>query len=257
MKLYFKFFSMHLKSRMSYKKSFFMSIVGQFLFAFSAFLTMYFLLSRFGSINGYTMDECLLSAGVMWSSFSLAECFFRGFDLFPGIIRRAEFDRILVRPRGLIFQVLCQQIEFARLGKLIQALVMLIWGVRAAPVVWTPLRCVTLALMILGGFAVFCSLFLLYAAISFFTLEGLEFMNCFTDGAREHGVYPLDVYGPSVLKFCTYVIPYALFQYYPLLYLLGRAPASHALLPLLAPVFAIPCYGLWRFGVRRYKSAGS
>ena len=257
MKLYFKFFSMHLKSRMAYKKSFFMSIVGQFLFAFSAFLTMYFLLLRFDSINGYTMDECLLSAGVMWTSFALAECFFRGFDLFPGIIRRAEFDRILVRPRGLIFQVLCQQIELARLGKLIQSLVMLVWGIRAAPVVWTPLRCVTLALMILSGFAVFCALFLLYAAISFFTLEGLEFMNCFTDGAREHGVYPLDVYGPAVLKFCTYVIPYALFQYYPLLYLLGRAPAGYALLPLLAPAFAIPCYGLWRFGVRRYKSAGS
>lgn len=134
---------------------------------------------------------------------------------------------------------------------------MLIWGISASSVIWTPLRCVTLALMILSGFVVFCALFLLYAAISFFTLEGLEFMNCFTDGAREHGVYPLDVYGPAVLKFCTYIIPYALFQYYPLLYLLGRAPASYALLPLLAPVFAIPCYGLWRFGVRKYKSAGS
>ena len=56
----------------------------------------------------------------------------------------------------------------------------------------------------------------LYAALSFFTLEGLEFMNCFTDGAREHGAYPLDVYGEGLLKFTTYVIPYALFQYFPL-----------------------------------------
>ena len=51
------------------------------------------------------------------------------------------------------------------------------------------------------------------AGISFFTIEGLEFMNIFTDGSREFGKYPLSVYGKGVLKFMTYVIPFALVQY--------------------------------------------
>lgn len=257
MKLYLHFLSMHLKSRMAYKKSFFMSVAGQFLTSFSAFLAMFFLMNRFETVRGYTLNECLLCAGVMWTAFALAECFFRGFDRFPNLLRRAEFDRILVRPHGLIFQVLCHEVEFSRLGKLIQAILMLAWGISGAPVVWTPVRCAVLGLMILSGAIVFSALFLLYAAISFFTLEGLEFMNCFTDGAREHGVYPVDVFGGAVLKFCTFCIPYALFQYYPLLYLLGRAPAGYALLPLLAPLFALPCCALWRIGVRHYKSTGS
>lgn len=257
MKLYFKFFAMHLKSRMAYKKSFFFAVAGQFLTSFTAFLVVYFLLNRFDSIKGYTLGECLLCASVMWMSFSLAECFFRGFDLFPGIIRRAEFDRILVRPRGLIFQVMCQQIEFTRLGKLIQSLLTMAIGIAVSGVAWTPLRYLCLGLMVVCGAAVFCALFVLYAALSFFTLEGLEFMNCFTDGAREHGAYPLDVYGAGLLKFTTYVIPYALFQYYPLQYLLGRGPTGYAFLPLLAPLFWLPCYAAWRFGVRKYKSAGS
>jgi len=122
---------------------------------------------------------------------------------------------------------------------------------------WTPMRCVCLLLMILGGVVVFSSLFLLYAAFSFFTLEGLEFMNCFTDGAREHFAYPLDIFGEGFVKFGTYIIPYALFQYYPLQYLLGRAGTEYAFLPLLAPLFLIPCYAVWRIGVRKYKSAGS
>lgn len=257
MKLYFKFFAMHLKSRMAYKKSFFLAAAGQFLSSFTAFLVVFFLLERFDTVKGYTLGECLLCASVMWMAFSLAECFFRGFDLFPGIIRRAEFDRILVRPRGLIFQVMCQQIEFTRLGKLIQSLMMMGVGVALSGAAWNPLRVVCLVLMILCGAVMFCALFLLYAALSFFTLEGLEFMNCFTDGAREHGAYPLDVYGEGILKFTTYVIPYALFQYYPLQYLLGRGPAVWALLPLAAPLFALPCYALWRLGVKKYKSAGS
>lgn len=257
MRLYFKFLAMHLKCRMAYRKSFFFSVFGQFLVSFVAFLTMYFLLDRFHSVRGYTMGQVMLCASVMWISFPLAEWFFRGFDLFPGIIRRAEFDRILVRPRSLIFQVMCQQVEFTRIGRVVQGVVMLCLGISLSGVQWTALRCLCFALMILGGVTVFLALFLLYAALSFFTMEGLEFMNCFTDGAREHFAYPLDVYGDVFVKLATYIIPYALFQYYPLHYLLGRAPSGYAFLPLLAPLFLLPCYGVWRIGVRRYKSAGS
>ena len=257
MKLYFLFLSMHLKQRMAYKKSFFFSLLGQFLQSTATFLTMYFLLERFDVVNGFTLADCMLCAAVMWSGFSLSECFFRGFDVFPGIVRRAEFDRILVRPRSLVFQVLCQQIEFARLGKLIQAMFMLYWGIAGAQVVWTGAKIAVLIGMILSGAMVFSGLFTLYAALSFFTMEGLEFMNCFTYGAREHGIYPLEVYGGFVMKFCTYVIPYTLFQYYPLMYLLDRGPAAWGFYPLLAPLFLIPCFLVWKLGVSKYKSAGS
>ena len=83
-------------------------------------------------------------------------------------------------------------------------------------------------------------------------------MNCLTDGAREFAAYPLDVYGKDVLKFCTCVVPYALFQYYPLTVLLGRSDrALYACMPLLSIAFLAPCLLLWFVGVRRYKSAGS
>ena len=135
---------------------------------------------------------------------------------------------------------------------------MLGYGVAASGIAWTPARAAVLAGMVLGGTAVFASLFLLYAALCFFTLEGLEFMNVFTDGAREFAAYPLDVYGTAILKFCTYIVPYALFQYYPLTYLLGRtASPLCALAPLAAPLFALPCWIVWRIGVRKYQSAGS
>ena len=60
---------------------------------------------------------------------------------------------------------------------------------------------------------------------------------------REHGRYPLSIYGKGVLTFCTYIVPYALVQYYPLMYLIGRHNDARAmLLPVIACVFIIPCY---------------
>lgn len=47
-------------------------------------------------------------------------------------------------------------------------------------------------------------------------------MNIFTDGAREYGKYPLSVYGKKMLLVTTFLIPYALIQYYPLLYILEK-----------------------------------
>ncbi len=89
-------------------------------------------------------------------------------------------------------------------------------------------------------------------------MEGLEFMNIFTDGGREFGTYPYSIYGKGVLKFVTYVIPLALFQYYPFLYLTGRSDRLlYMFLPLISMLFIIPCLIFWRFGVRHYKSTGS
>ena len=111
---------------------------------------------------------------------------------------------------------------------------------------------------LLGYVVVFFGLFLIHATLCFFTTEGLEVMNIFTDGSREFGMYPLSVYGEGVLKFYTFCIPIALFQYYPFLYLVGRSDDVRLIfLPLLGFVFLVPCYAFFRFGLRRYKSTGS
>lgn len=258
MKLYFKYVSMLLKSQMQYKASFIMTALGQFLVSFTAFLGMYFMFSRFHSVDGFAFSEVLICFSIVLMAFSITECFVRGFDVFPSLIQSGNLDRILVRPRSEIFQVLTSNIDFSRIGRLFQSILMLGYAIRAGEIVWTFDKVITVVLMIIGGIAVFSSLFILYAGISFFTIEGLEFMNIFTDGSREFGKYPLSIYGEGILKFFTYVIPIALFQYYPFLYLIGRSNnAGLIFLPLVGFVFMIPCYCFFRFGLRKYKSTGS
>jgi ABC-2 type transport system permease protein len=123
---------------------------------------------------------------------------------------------------------------------------------------WSWDKIATLALMIICGSILFFGLFVMYASFSFFTLEGLAFMNILTDGGREHGRLPFGVYGDGVLKFLTFVVPLALVQYYPLLYLVGRVDSPiYAIAPVFALLFLLPCYGFFRFGLRHYKSTGS
>lgn len=258
MKLYLHYLSMVLKSRMQYKASFFMGSLGQFLVSFTAFLGIYFLFERFHSVEGYSYPQVLICFSVMLLSFSVTECFARGFDTFPRLIRSGELDRILVRPRGVIFQVLTSNMEFTRLGRLLQAILVMAWAIPGSGIQWTWDKVLTIVLMILGGIAVFSSLFILYAGISFFTVEGLEFMNIFTDGSREFGKYPISIYGEGVLRVLTWVVPIACFQYYPFLYLIGHSRNPYlALTPLAGILFFFPCLAFFRFGLRKYQSTGS
>ncbi|MBD5154493.1 MAG: hypothetical protein HDT15_05290 [Oscillibacter sp.] len=257
MKLYLKFLSIHMRSAMTYRASFFLSCLGHLLITTNVFLSVVFLLDRFGAIGGYTMPQLSLCYAVILSGTSLAECFARGFDAFTRILSEAQFDRIMLRPRSLFFQVICQDMKPTMLARVLQAAVMLAWGINAGAVVWTPLKALVLALMILCGAGIFFGLFLVNACICFFTLEHVETLNIFLDGPREYGKYPFGIYGKPVLLILTFLVPLALVQHWPLQYLFDRGPAWYGVLPVVSLLFLIPCALLWQLGVRHYRSTGS
>ena len=258
MRLYLRFFAMHLKSQMQYKVSFFLTALGQFLISFTAFLGIYFMFSRFNTVEDFAFEQALLCFAVVLMAFSMAEMLGRGFDLFPRMISNGEFDRALVRPRNVIFQVLASKMDFTRLGRLIQAILVFCYAIPNSGIAWTLAKIFTLCLMVICGSLIFFALFLVYAAFAFFTIEGLEFMNVLTDGGREFGRYPFSVYGKNILRFLTFVVPLALFQYYPLLYLLDREQSAFFMfIPLIGLLFLLPSYAFFRIGLRRYQSTGS
>ena len=258
MGLYLKFFSMHLKSQMEYRVSFFLTVFGQFLVPFTVFLGIYFMFTRFESVAGFNFEQVLMCYATLLMAFSLAEILGRGFDTFPTMLGNGELDRALVRPRSLVFLVLAGRMDFTRLGRLFQAVVVLCYAIPNSGIHWTITKALTVFLMIGCGSLVFFGLFLVYAAFSFFTVEGLEFMNILTDGGREFGRYPFAIYGKKILLFLTFIVPLALFQYYPLLYLLDMEQNPlYMLMPLISLLFLVPSYAFFRFGLRHYKSTGS
>lgn len=257
-RLYGLYISVILRSAMQYKLSFFLMALGRFLVAFNSFLAIHFLFSDLVRIREYTYGDILLCCAIVQMSFALAECVASGFSAFSGMVRRGDFDRILVRPCSPILQVLGSRFEIGRIGYIITAMITLVVGIQNSRISWNGLRILTVIFMLIGGMLLFSGLFLIEATICFFTVEDARFTNILTYGGKEHGKYPIDVYGPGLMKFCTYVIPFTLVQYYPLQYLLGY---SQNLLYIIYPFgvigFLTVCYGFWRFGMRRYQSTGS
>jgi len=260
MRLYFKYLHILFKSQMQYRTSFWLLSFGQFFIPFSVFAGLYFLFERFGQIKGWTFFEVALCFAVIHMAFAISECFARGFDSFSSLVRNGNFDRLLVRPRGTIIQVMGSQFEFTRLGRLIQSVIVLAWALSNLSIEWSFVKVCVLILMIVSGVFIFTGIFMLAATLCFWTIQGLEVVNIFTDGGREMAQYPLNIYHKWVTKFFTFVIPFGCVNYLPLLYVLGRSEGQsiiNMLAPVVGIVFILPCLLVWQFGVKHYRSTGS
>ncbi|HEX2926294.1 MAG TPA: ABC-2 family transporter protein, partial [Ruminiclostridium sp.] len=255
-----KYMSIILKSQLQYRVSFVLLSLGQFFVPFSIFAGLYFLFERFGQIRQWNFYEVALCFAVIHLAFSISECFARGFDSFSGIISNGEFDRVLVRPRSTVLQILGAKFEFSRIGRFVQSVIVLSVALGNLSIAWNPIKVLTLIFMVVSGISIFCSIFILAATMCFWTIQGIEVANIFTDGGREMSQYPLNIYKKWVMRFFTFVIPFGCVNYYPLLYILGKVPGDHiyyAFLPLCGMFFILPCLLVWRFGVRHYRSTGS
>lgn len=257
-RLYIKYASVCTQSVIQYKLSFLLMIIARFILAFCELISVKFLFTGFTQIKGYTYGDVLLCFSVIQMSFTFAELFGNGFKTFSGMVKSGEFDRMMVRPCSLILQVTGSHFEVGRTGPLLTALITLAFGIRHSQITWNIMTVWTLTAMIIGGMFLFISLFILEAGFCFFSIEDTSLINVLTYGAKAHGKYPIDIYGKGILRFCTYVIPYTLIQYYPLQFLLGKTDDWRlALCPFGIIVLLFICYFIWCFGVKHYKSCGS
>lgn len=258
--IYFKLLKVALKSQMEHRASFWMVTIAFFLSTFVEIFGIWILFDRFKMIQGWTFAELTLVYGTVHIGFSLAETFARGFDNFATILKQGEFDRMLLRPVGSLLQVASSQIHLIKLGRLVQGLLVLCWGISALEIQMYSFQYAVLGLALVGTTCLFYGLIILNATLAFWSTETLELVNMVTFGGVESGQYPLSIYPGGFRLFFTLVVPLACVAYYPLATLLQHETLplwSAALLPLSGILFLIFCCQLWRLGVRHYSSTGS
>jgi ABC-2 type transport system permease protein len=260
-RLYFHYLSVSLRSQLEYRGSLLMLAVGTFMLSVIEFLGLWALFARFGTLRGWTLPEVMLLYGMVEVTFAVADAFFRGLDAFPGLVKRGDFDRLLLRPRSTILQLLGQEVALRRLGRASQGLVVLVWAAASLGVVWTPAKLLLLLAAIAGGMCLYCGLMIFFATLVIWTIEPLEITNALSDGSVAQ--YPLDIYGRWFRRFLTFVVPLACVNYLPGLALMDKASPlgtpvlAQWLSPLGGLVFLLVSLRVWRFGLRHYMSTGS
>lgn len=258
MKVYFKTVLMLIKTQLEYRKAFVISVIGTFMVTFLLTVSIYFLFEQFGSIGGWGFYEVAFLFGMSYLNFSLAEMSVRGLDHFEDVIKKGEFDRILIRPRSMLMQSACMEFDLSKIGRAFQSIVILIIAIVNLNIEWSFYKVLVFLFMNIGCFLIFFGTFILKAAFCFWTIDGLEFMNIIAEGGKKVAQYPIDIYAKWFRVFFTVIVPIGLVNYYPTLYLFGKSGAwYYGLFPLFTIIFLMVCIAVWRIGVKHYESTGS
>ena len=258
MKLYLNSLALHLKSELEYRINFIISFLSQILIFFTYYFVILALFSKFNNIKGFTLYEVLLCFSIIQFGFSFNEVFARGIDKFDKLIIEGGFDRLLLRPKNLILQVLCSDGDFVKVSRLIQSIIVLIIALINLKIEITFMKIICLILMLISSCVIFFGIFLLAASYCFITIQGLEVRNVFTDGGKHMAQYPIGVFKKGFVFFFTFIIPYAFVNYYPLLYFIGKKDnIIYGFSPLVVLLYLIPCFIVFYMGVKKYEGSGS
>jgi viologen exporter family transport system permease protein len=251
-----------IRSQLQYRTSFALDFLGAFLIAFLDFLAVLVIFHNTPRLGAWSVHEVAFLYALSSIAFAFTDLALGHLDLFPQLIRDGNFDILLVRPRGTLLQVIAQDIQLRRLGKAAQGALVLVYALSSLHLDWTPARAAMLAAALVSGVVIFASIWILFACIAFWTVDGGEFTNAFTYGGNYLAQYPIDIYGTWVRRFLAYLVPVGFVCYFPSLYILdkpdplGLPRVLQFLSPAVALAAALVAGSAWRICVRRYRSAG-
>lgn len=257
-KIYFQNLFLEIKSQLEYKASFIMSFISQIAIFFTYYFLTIALFQKFDNIKGFTMYEVLLCFSIINFGFSFIEVFFKGIDKFDRFILEGTLDRILLRPQGVLFQVLSSEMDFPKIARLLQSIIIFIISIKHLDIDYNLINIYLIISMFISSVVLFFGIFVLVASYLFYTINGLEVRNLLTDGGKHMAQYPIGIFKKGFIFVFTFIIPYASVNYYPLLYLLGKeSNILYLFSPLLVFVYLVPCLLLFNRGLKRYTSVGS
>lgn len=261
LRLYRRLVGARVRGQLQYKVSFALLTLANVSFTISEMLAVLVIVGHVPHLAGWSRTEIAFLFGLSYLAFAFAEMLAAGFDGFHRLILEGTFDRVLLRPVGAFFQIFASDLALRRIGRATAGLAAL--AISTLPVEWTPDRILVLSLGLASGVAIYFAIFVVGAASAFWTTQGNEAINIFTNGGNMVTSYPLDVFDGWLRRLITFVVPLAFINYYPALYILDRSDPlglpdwSRLASPLAATLAMLAAGAIWSAGVRHYSSTGS
>ena len=260
--LYRRLIGAQLRSQLQYRISFALDLGSMFLVSFLDFVAVLVIFHNVPLLAGWDVGEVAFLYAMSSLSFSIADLAVGQLDGFAELIRSGNFDLMLARPVGTLFQVIAADFALRRVGATLQGFVVLAYALTLVDIDWTPLRPGLLLVTIASGATIFAAIWVFVICITFWAVESKEFTTAFTYGGHYLTQFPLDVYSIWMRRFLCYFLPLAFVCYLPALYILDRPTAlglPDALRFAAAPVAIIAALAartMWSISVRHYRSAG-
>lgn len=258
-RLYKVFIAQFFKSIIQSKVDFLMGLFGFFLTQALGIAFLYLIFEQIPSLNGWTLDQLIFIYGFAQIPRGLDHLLTDNIWMIAWrMVITGDFDRYMLRPMNVFFQVICEKLQPDAIGELLVGTILVVMSLVKGIVIVDALHVVLFIVSIIAGAIIYSSIKLFFASISFWVKMSGPFLQVAYEMA-DFAKYPTEIYSKPVRFILTMVIPFAFVAYIPASYfLLDKSPwMTVGIECAIAVVFWIVAYSFFKYGVSKYESAGN
>ncbi|MDE5778927.1 MAG: ABC-2 family transporter protein [Lachnospiraceae bacterium] len=247
------------KTIMQSKVDFFMGLFGFLFTQLMGIVFLYLVFEQIPDLQGWSLDQLIFIYGFAQIP--------RGIDhlltdnlwmVAYWYVIDGDFDRYMLRPMNLFFQVICEKLQPDALGELLVGIILVAMSIVRGVVTIDLPHVLLFFVSVVAGAVIYTSVKLFFASLAFWVKQSGPFLQVAYEMA-DFAKYPTEIYGKAVRFIITWVIPFAFVAYLPAGYFMLRrsALATIGAECVIAVVFWCVSYGLFMYGAGRYESAGN
>lgn len=254
---------MWIRSNVAYRASFVMLTLGQFAGVGLEFVGILIMFQHTDVLGGFDLGEIAFLYGTSGVAIGMADLLLGSIEKIGTRIRDGSLDVMLIRPVPAFAQAAADQFGLRRIGRVLQAAIVLGWSFWVVDIDWTPGRVLLIPVMLVCGTVIFAGIFVLGAAFQFAAGDAAEVASAFTYGGNFLTQYPPTIFAKELVRTATFIVPLAFVNWMPAMYVLGHDdPLGLPKIldfgsPVAALIVALVAGLAWRTALRSYRSSGS
>lgn len=261
LRLYKALISQFFKVVMQSKVDFLMGLFGFFFTQISGILFLYLVFEQIPDLQGWSLEQLIFIYGFAQIPRGIDHLFTDNIWLVAWrLVINGDFDRYMLRPMNVFFQVIAEKLQPDALGELLVGTILVVYSAVKGVVVLDAVHIALFMVSVLAGALIYTSIKLLFASLAFWIKRSGPFLQLAYEMA-EFAKYPTEIYAKALRFVITWVIPFAFVAYLPAGYFLGAGMGNHmgviAIECAIAAVFWFVAYAVFQRGIRIYESAGN
>lgn len=252
--LVFQFFKVIMQS----KADFFIGLIGFFLKQIMGIVFLYLVFRQIPDLMGWSFDELVFIYGFAQIPRGIDHLFTDNLWLVAKrMIINGDFDRYMLRPMNVLFQIISEKLQPDALGELLVGSILIVRSITNGTVVTGSVRILFFVISVITGAFIYSAIKLFFASFAFWMKRSGRILQVAYEMA-DFAKYPTEIYSRTVRFIITWIIPFAFVAFLPASYFLNKN--SCIVIGgecLIALIFSVVAYSLFCIGIHSYESAGN
>ncbi|MHB8064139.1 MAG: ABC transporter permease [Ruminiclostridium sp.] len=258
-KIYKKILIQNIKSKMSYRFDFIISLVGIIFVNISGFVSFWIIFNNFPSLLGWSYYEMLFLYGFSLIALTPVQCFFDNNWNLLSYVYSGDFIKYCFKPMNLFFYYISEVFDIKGLGQLCIGIFILVYSGINLHLKLTFFILLKLILALISSSLFMIAIMNFASASSFYIVNGAYFVMILSNKFKDYAKYPVSIFNGVIRFVFTFIIPVAFMAYYPSLAFINDKQTVFLtyFTPVYGIIFFYASYKFWMKGAIKYNGTGS